>query len=136
MDDTVAAEDHGLQGGDWFMIVVYFVLVLSIGLYETFAERWGGREKLPRSGHEGSQDAAEDGQPREHKADAEDYFLAGRNTPWWAVGASLFASNIGSEHFVGLAGSGAKVGMCVSWGATSHLPSHGISQDLLVWCTA
>ena len=46
----------------------------------------------------------------------EDYFLAGRNTPFWAVGLALFASNIGSEHLVGLAGSGAKVGICVSWG--------------------
>lgn len=47
---------------------------------------------------------------------AEEYFLAGRETPFWAVGLALFASNIGSEHFVGLAGSGAKLGMCVSWG--------------------
>jgi solute:Na+ symporter, SSS family len=36
-----------------------------------------------------------------------DYFLAGRNLGWFVVGASIFASNIGSEHVVGLAGSGA-----------------------------
>jgi hypothetical protein len=36
------------------------------------------------------------------QASAEEIFLAGRQTSWWAVGFSLFASNIGSEHFVGL----------------------------------
>ena len=42
-----------------------------------------------------------------------DYFLASRDAAWWAIGASLFASNIGSEHFIGLAGSGAASGMAV-----------------------
>ena len=37
----------------------------------------------------------------------EDYFLAGRNVGWFVIGASIFASNIGSEHVVGLAGTGA-----------------------------
>ena len=41
----------------------------------------------------------------------DNYFLAGRNMHWLPVGASLFASNIGSEHFVGLSGSGASVGI-------------------------
>ena len=41
------------------------------------------------------------------KDTADDYFLAGRNLGWWVIGASIFASNIGSEHLVGLAGSGA-----------------------------
>ena len=41
------------------------------------------------------------------KEDTEDYFLAGRNVGWFVVGASIFASNIGSEHVVGLAGAGA-----------------------------
>ena len=36
-----------------------------------------------------------------------DYFLAGRDVTWLAIGASIFASNIGSEHLVGLAGAGA-----------------------------
>lgn len=44
---------------------------------------------------------------------SEDYFLAGRDVGWLAVGASLFASNIGSEHLVGLAGSGAAGGLAV-----------------------
>src|SRR2546430_7726977 len=42
-----------------------------------------------------------------------DYFLASRDVAWFAVGASLFASNIGSEHLVGLAGSGAASGLAV-----------------------
>ena len=41
------------------------------------------------------------------------YFLASRNMHWIPVGASLFASNIGSEHFIGLAGSGAATGLAV-----------------------
>ena len=40
--------------------------------------------------------------------ETDDYFLAGRNAGWFVIGASLFASNIGSEHIVGLAGSGAR----------------------------
>ena len=44
---------------------------------------------------------------RKGKDTADDYFLAGRNLGWWIVGASIFASNIGSEHLVGLAGAGA-----------------------------
>ena len=40
-----------------------------------------------------------------------DYFLAGRNLGWFVIGASIFASNIGSEHVVGLAGTAAKSGM-------------------------
>lgn len=41
----------------------------------------------------------------------EDLFLGGRSVGWLAVGASLFAANIGSEHLIGLAGSGASVGL-------------------------
>lgn len=49
-----------------------------------------------------------------HKRNTVDsYFLAGRQMNWLFVGASLFASNIGSEHFIGLAGSGAASGISV-----------------------
>ena len=49
-----------------------------------------------------------------HKRNTIDsYFLAGRSMTWVFVGASLFASNIGSEHFIGLAGSGAASGLAV-----------------------
>ena len=43
-----------------------------------------------------------------------DYFLAGRDATWIAIGASIFASNIGSEHLVGLAGAGASSGMAMA----------------------
>ena len=45
---------------------------------------------------------------------ADDYFLAGRNLGWFVVGASIFASNIGSEHLVGLAGAGATSGVALA----------------------
>lgn len=50
---------------------------------------------------------------RREKILSSDYFLAGRDVGWLAVGASLFASNIGSEHLVGLAGTGAASGLAV-----------------------
>jgi SSS family solute:Na+ symporter len=50
---------------------------------------------------------------RYKKKESADYFLAGRDVGWLAIGASLFASNIGSEHLVGLAGTGAASGLAV-----------------------
>jgi Na+/pantothenate symporter len=66
---------------DVAVVVLYLVLVLAIGL---------GARFFPGSSSSkgGGKDVAE-------------YFLAGRNVAWWAVGMSLFSSNIGSEHFVG-----------------------------------
>jgi SSS family solute:Na+ symporter len=66
------------------IIVIYFLLVLGIGLYFSRRERTSA-----------------------------EYFLAGRNVGWVAIGASLFATNISSEHFIGLAGSGASSGLAV-----------------------
>ena len=57
-----------------------------------------------------------------------DYFLAGRNVGFFAIGASLFASNIGSEHIVGLAGQGATTGM-----AMAHWELHAWIIMLLAW---
>jgi len=57
-----------------------------------------------------------------------DYFLAGRDATWIAIGASIFASNIGSEHLVGLAGAGASSGM-----AMAHWEMHGWFILLLGW---
>ena len=57
-----------------------------------------------------------------------DYFLAGRHASWLVVGASLFASNIGSEHIVGLAGNGASSGM-----AMAHWELHAWIMILLAW---
>jgi len=59
---------------------------------------------------------------------ADDYFLAGRNLGWWVVGASIFASNIGSEHLVGLAGSG-----CTDGVAMAHYELHAWCLLILAW---
>ena len=59
---------------------------------------------------------------------ADDYFLAGRNLGWLVVGASIFASNIGSEHLVGLAGSGATSGV-----ALAHYELHAWCLLVLGW---
>ncbi|NLP56872.1 sodium:solute symporter [Lutibacter sp. B1] len=64
---------------DWVSIGIYFLVLIGIVI-------WVVRKK---------------------QANTEDYFLAGRNVGWFVVGASIFASNIGSEHVVGLAGAGA-----------------------------
>src|SRR3954454_12400117 len=65
---------------------------------------------------------------RKSKDSAADYFLAGRNLGWWIVGASIFASNIGSEHVVGLAGSGATSGV-----AMAHYELHAWCLLVLAW---
>ncbi len=59
---------------------------------------------------------------REKEEDTADYFLAGRNATWLAIGASIFASNIGSEHLVGLSGAGASSGMAMAhWELQSYI---------------
>jgi SSS family solute:Na+ symporter len=65
---------------------------------------------------------------RKGKETADDYFLAGRNLGWLIVGASIFASNIGSEHLVGLAGSGATSGV-----ALAHYELHAWCLLVLGW---
>ncbi len=65
---------------------------------------------------------------RSKKNTSTDYFLAGRDATWIAIGASIFASNIGSEHLVGLAGAGASSGM-----AMAHWEMHGWLILLLGW---
>src|SRR5665811_350462 len=62
------------------------------------------------------------------KENTTDYFLAGRNLSWWIIGASIFASNIGSEHIVGLAGSGATSGV-----AMAHYELHAWCLLVLGW---
>ncbi|EGW13088.1 sodium/glucose cotransporter 2 [Cricetulus griseus] len=72
---------------DILVIAAYFLLVIGVGLWSMF---------------------------RTNRGTVGGYFLAGRNMVWWPVGASLFASNIGSGHFVGLAGTGAASGLAVA----------------------
>ena len=76
---------------DWLVIGLYFAVVFGVAIVATLRER-------RKAAADGGEDSA-------------DYFLAGRNVGWFVIGASLFASNIGSEHLVGLAGSGAASGV-------------------------
>lgn len=70
---------------DWFVIGLYFAVIGVLAW-------WYGR----------------------HQKDSVDYFLAGRNAGFVTIGASIFTSNIGSEHIVGLAGQGAATGMAMA----------------------
>jgi solute:Na+ symporter, SSS family len=74
-----------MQPLDWFIILLYFGII-------GFVAWWVGR----------------------HQRSTKDYFLAGRNAGFFAIGASIFTSNIGSEHIVGLAGQGASTGMAMA----------------------
>jgi len=88
---------------DWIFIAIYFTLILGIAW-------WVIRQKNETS---------------------DDYFLAGRNLGWFVIGASIFASNIGSEHIVGLAGSGATDGV-----ALAHYELHAWCLLVLGWLLA
>jgi solute:Na+ symporter, SSS family len=88
---------------DWIVILVYFSIILGIAW-------WVIKKKSNTS---------------------DDYFLAGRNLGWFVVGASIFASNIGSEHLVGLAGSGATDGV-----AMAHYELHAWCLLVLGWVLA
>ena len=85
---------------DWLMIALYFGVLLAVAWWVV----------------------------RRGKNSSTDYFLAGRNLGWWVIGASIFASNIGSEHIVGLAGSGATSGM-----AMAHYELHAWCLLVLAW---
>ncbi len=85
---------------DWVMIALYFGILLTVAWWVV----------------------------RKNKDTATDYFLAGRNLGWWIIGASIFASNIGSEHIVGLAGSGATDGV-----AMAHYELHAWCLLVLAW---
>src|SRR5512139_4063778 len=89
-----------LTGLDWLMIAAYFSVLLAVAWWVI----------------------------RRGKDTATDYFLAGRNLGWWVIGASIFASNIGSEHIVGLAGSGAADGV-----AMAHYELHAWCLLVLAW---
>ncbi|KAF0882158.1 sodium/myo-inositol cotransporter 2 isoform X1 [Crocuta crocuta] len=86
-DPLEAFPQRSLEPGDIAVLVLYFLFVLAVGLWSTV--------KTKRDTVKG-------------------YFLAGGDMVWWPVGASLFASNVGSGHFVGLAGSGAAAGLSVT----------------------
>ncbi|MBT8181279.1 MAG: sodium/sugar symporter [Eudoraea sp.] len=74
---------------DYFIFVAYAFLILGVGL-------WVSRDK------------------KGHQKNAEDYFLASKSLPWWAIGASLIAANISAEQFIGMSGSGFAVGLAIA----------------------
>ncbi|MHC4515249.1 MAG: sodium:solute symporter [Planctomycetota bacterium] len=85
---------------DWLVIAVYFAVLFGLAV-------WVIRKKTESS---------------------TDYFLAGRHIGWFVIGASIFASNIGSEHIVGLAGTAAKSGLVMG-----HYELHSWLCLLLGW---
>jgi SSS family solute:Na+ symporter len=103
MDCTAAfvlAGTSRITGIDWLVIAIYFAILLAVAWWVV----------------------------RKGKDSATDYFLAGRNLGWWVIGASIFASNIGSEHVVGLAGAGATSGV-----ALAHYELHAWCLLVLGW---
>jgi len=89
-----------ITGADWVVIAIYFGILLGVAWWVV----------------------------SRRKDSAADYFLAGRNLGWWIIGASIFASNIGSEHVVGLAGAGATSGV-----ALAHYELHAWCLLVLGW---
>jgi SSS family solute:Na+ symporter len=87
-------------GLDWLVIAGYFAILLGVTWWSV----------------------------KRNKDTADDYFLAGRHLGWWIIGASIFASNIGSEHLVGLAGSG-----CTDGVAMAHYELHAWCLLVLAW---
>jgi SSS family solute:Na+ symporter len=85
---------------DWVIVAIYFILIGGISV-------WSIRKK---------------------KDSPSDYFLANRNLGWFVIGASILASNVGSEHIVGLAGTGAKSGL-----AMGHYELHSWIVLTLGW---
>uniref|UniRef100_A0A669D9D6 Sodium/glucose cotransporter 1 n=1 Tax=Oreochromis niloticus TaxID=8128 RepID=A0A669D9D6_ORENI len=74
------------NAADISVIVVYFLVVLAVGVWSMV---------------------------HTNRSTVGGFFLAGRSMVWWPIGASLFASNIGSVHFVGIAGTGAAAGIAI-----------------------
>ena len=85
---------------DWVVLGIYFAAIAAIAW-------WALRQKTESS---------------------DDYFLAGRHVGWFVIGASVFASNIGSEHIVGLAGTAAETGLVLG-----HYELHSWLLLLLGW---
>lgn len=80
--------NSGFQTADYIIFGIYATVIIGIGLW---VSRSKGKEKT-----------------------TEDYFLAGKSLPWWAIGASLIAANISAEHFIGMSGSGFAIGLAIA----------------------
>jgi solute:Na+ symporter, SSS family len=74
---------------DYVVFGSYCALIMGIGL-------WVSRDK------------------KGHQKNAEDYFLASKSLPWWAIGSSLIAANISAEQFIGMSGSGFAIGLAIA----------------------
>lgn len=74
---------------DYLIFGLYCATIIGVGL-------WVSREK------------------KGHQKDTKDYFLAGKALPFWAIGASLIASNISAEQFIGMSGSGFRIGLAIA----------------------
>src|ERR1700754_1893354 len=88
-----------LKPGDYVIFAIYFLFISWYGYYIF---------KRKRQGQQG----------------AKDFFLAEGALTWWAIGASLIASNISAEHFIGMSGSGFAIGLAIStyeWMAAATL---------------
>ena len=82
---------------DWIIVGIYCVGIISLATY--ISRKKSGTERS-----------------------AEDYFLAGRSLPWWAIGASLIAANISAEQIIGMSGQGFVVGMAIAvWELTAAI---------------
>lgn len=79
----------GFHSWDYVVFIAYAALILGVGL-------WVSRDK------------------KGHQKNAEDYFLASKSLPWWAIGASLIAANISAEQFIGMSGSGFALGIAIA----------------------
>tara|TARA_B100000482_G_scaffold61126_1_gene42276 strand:+ start:157 stop:1836 length:1680 start_codon:yes stop_codon:yes gene_type:complete len=88
------------EGLDWVVLGLYFAILIGVAVWVAL----------------------------QRNKNTEDYFLAGRNVGWFVIGASIFASNIGSEHVVGLAGTGFSSGTPLA-----HYELHAWIVLLLGW---
>ena len=74
---------------DWFIVALYAISLISLAYYVSR-------------------------KPSGESRNTEDYFLAGRSLPWWAIGASLIAANISAEQIIGQSGQGFVVGLAIA----------------------
>jgi SSS family solute:Na+ symporter len=98
-NQTITLMNNFLDTKDYIVFAIYFVIVAAYGLYIY------NKKKSASSG-------------------SKDYFLAEGSLTWWAIGASLIASNISAEQFIGMSGSGFKMGLAIAtyeWMAAATL---------------
>lgn len=81
--------NSNLETIDYLIFISYGIIILTVGL-------WVSQKKKSK------------------ERTAEDYFLAGKSLPWWAIGASLIAANISAEQFIGMSGSGFAIGLAMA----------------------